>query len=301
MASDLDAYLAALGVPPAAPVAPAAPAPVGAPPAPAGPSTWETVLRAALPALGGFLTARQGTLGSFAGAYSDQEAQFRNQARQDEQLRMQQENQRRLRDAEARQLMEDQAQAEYRRAQAKAILDKAAADEAKAKTADVQKRLDEAAKNPMLNTLINAFGPDAFALKTPNGNMSLRDAQALGAVIPGELGQPKLPEKKEPKAPALITAPDANGNPIRVEDKPGQRVYYQPRAPKEPKAEPRGETRVWKDDDPASDTYGQTFTLRYDADGNLISKTLIPRGTVASTAPAGAPRKIGKYSVTVEN
>lgn len=219
MPSELDAYLAAIGAPvPTAPSS-AAPAAPGAVMAPHQAGTWETVLRAALPAVAGFLAARNGTLGSFTGGYQDAEAAVARQRNQDRQFAIQQENQRRLRDAEARQRMEDEAQAEYRRAQTQALAEKSRKEAEQQQVVGIQKRLDEAAKNPLMNTLINAFGSDGFAIDVPGlGPVNLRDARERGAIIPGELGvPPKLPK---PEREPLIT--DATGT--RVPDKPGVKV-----------------------------------------------------------------------------
>lgn len=305
MDPSVDEYLATLGL--ASPAAPAAP---GAVPATSGPGGWETALRSGLLALGGFLAGRNGNLGSFTQGYGNTQTNLlrQEQARQQMELDRQETEIRRRQvdnqaaavqaNSEARRRQEqDRARADQeRKAEAAA---KAEAEQKKAETGQIQKSLDAAAANPMLNSLINAFGADAFTLKTPLGPMSLADAQARGAVVPGKLGHPDLPE---PKRAPLITTPGPDGSPVRTEDKPGVRVYQRPRQPREPKAPaaPKTTRYTWKDDDPASDTYGQSFRIVEDEAGNVVSKTRLTAAPVAPAAPAGAPRKQGRFIVELE-
>lgn len=298
-------YLAALtGGSSAMPAAP------GASASSAQPGGWETVLRAALPAVAGFFAARQGQLGTFTRAYNDGTDRQRRQEQQDRQFQLEQEQANIQRKREAARIAVAAQEAQRRQTE---DADQQAAADAKAKAAQdkadtevVQKSLDEAAKNPLLNTLISTFGADSFSVKTPLGPMTLAEAQRRGAVVPGELGTKVLTLPKKERAP-LVTTPGPDGNPVRTEDKPGVKVYQRPRPakePREPKA-PKTTRYTWKDDDPASDTYGQSFRIVEDEAGNVVSKQRITAGTVAPTAtsaaPAGAPKKIGRFTVEVEN
>jgi hypothetical protein len=49
---------------------------------------------------------------------------------------------------------------------------------------------------------------------------------------------------------------------------------------------------TWKDDDPESDTFGQSFRIVEDDNGNVISKKRITGAVPAATAP-GPPTKAG--------
>ena len=295
-------YLAALGNPLGSS---AAPTPAGAVSAPAGPSPWETVLRAALPAVAGFFAARNGQLGSFTQGYGQMQAQQARQEQLDRQFQLEREQADlgRRREAariaiEQQELAAKQEEARIKREDEKRKIEAA---QKKAETEVVQKSLDEAAKNPLLNTLIATFGADAFTLKTPLGPMSVAEAQKRGAIVPGQLGSPDLPK---PERKPLITTPGPDGTPVRAEDKPGLRVYERPRRPREPKepAKPRTYRYTWKDDDPASDTYGQSFRVVEDENGNVISKTRMTAGA-APASSAGTPRsfKQGRFTVEVEN
>lgn len=293
-------YLASIGMP-----AGTAQPPAGAVSAPARPSTLDTVLQAALPALGAFLAGRHGAAGSFMTGYQRQQQIADQQRERDRQFQLDQEQLQMQQQAQRERQATAQAQSEARQRQEEARQQAAIEARRKVEQGQIQKSLDEAAKNPLLNTFINRFGPDAFTVKTPLGPMSLAEAQARGAAVPGELGTLPAPPKKE-RVP-LITTPGADGKPVRTEDKPGAKVYERPRKPNAPKEPKKAQTYryTWKDDDPASDTYGQSFRIVEDENGTIISKTRVTAGTVSPTsapaAPAGAPKKIGRFTVEVEN
>lgn len=303
-------YLAAIGMNPTA-ASPTVPAPPGAPTAQGAPGGWQSALQNGLLALGGFLSARNGNLGTFTGSYLSAEAARQRQADQQRRLEMDQQELGMRQQQMAQVAADRQAQMDLRQQQEQARAEAAAAKQAEAEakaeearkaveTRQIQKSLDAAAQNPTLNALISAFGADAFTVKTPLGPMSIAEAQKRGAIVSGKLGTPDLPKKE--RAP-LVTTPGPDGSPVRTEDKPGVRVYQRPRATKEPKAPaaPRTTRYTWKDDDPASPTYGQSFRVIEDEAGNVVKKERLTGAPVAPAAPAGSPNKIGRFTVEVEN
>lgn len=98
---------------------------------------------------------------------------------------------------------------------------------------------------------------------------------------------------EEPAAtkPTLTTGVDAQGNPIRVEDKPGVRPWVRPRAPKEPKAAPRPRLSLHDMIDP-DDPSGPKIPSRVNLDTGEITRL---SGTAAATAAPAVPAS--KYTV----
>jgi hypothetical protein len=101
-------------------------------------------------------------------------------------------------------------------------------------------------------------------------------------------------ENRVPAKPSLITGSDEKGRPVRVEDKAGVTPYERPRAPKEA-AKPTRRAYTWKDDDPDSASFGKSFRIVEDENGNEIKKT--PISGAAGAAPPKPVASSSKYSI----
>lgn len=255
------------------------------------------VLQAALKGLAGLLAARQGQLGSFAGGYQQAEQQQANMAYRDQQLGMQQEAQRRLAEHEAFQQEQAQIDNDFKtrqlQAQQQAQWKEQEAYEAELFRKDVANRFDSIlAADP--NAYANVTAPEGLRNLSINvkgiGTVNLADAiEKYGYNLSGKVKPPTKPER-EP----LVTVPGPDG-PMRAPDGPGVKVYERPRVPKNATSgKPKRTTRIIKDDDPDSPTYGKQFRVVEDEEGNVIKQEPLNLGATA------APKKIGRFTVEVE-
>ena len=179
---------------------------------------------------------------------------------------------------EARAQAENEAQA----AQAKTAAEDAA----------IRKALDGAAQNPDFIGKVNKAGPENFAITVPGiGNINLKDAFDRIGVIQGPEGYAYGKPPAPPKPPSLITGTDAQGRSTRVYDRPGVHPYEKPAKPEKP-AKLTRRAFNWTDNDPSSDSFGQTFRVIEDENGNEISRRrLTGSGSplTDSPRPAAAP------------
>ena len=181
-------------------------------------------------------------------------------------------------------------------------------------TALVQKHLEAAGQDYETSAMIQKLGKESFSIDVPGiGPINLQRAIEMGAVPPANFGTATPPP---PKQPALITTPGPDGKPVRGIDAPGAPVYERPQNSPEalgvipgpggkpiygpkvagapvyerPRAidtTPKSPVRrsfTWKDDDPDSETFGQTFRIVEDENGNEISKTRLT-GTSSKAKP----------------
>lgn len=282
-----------------------APAPQAAP---QGGGTLESILRAALPALAGFYAGRQGQLGTFAGAMAESQGNLDQQQFRQQQLDMQQQRiaQDDLRQAQA--LARDDRNYQERHSE---MLSEAAGrigaeSERQRKIAEaervraIQGSLESAAFNPDLNEKLRTLGPDHFVIDVPGiGKMNLAEALQAGADVPKNLGDAPPAPPREP----LVTGLGPDGKtPTRVKDAPGVRVYEKPDKPEKPtKTATRAFT--WKDEDPDSPTFGQSFRIVEDDQGTELSRRPIaaPPKPAASHAPSsGGAMSVGRFTVRVK-
>lgn len=254
-------------------------------------------LRAALTGLAGFLAARQGQLGTFAGSMGQMAQQQQMAAYRDQQLQLQQAAQDRLVARDQAVAEREAAEADYRtrheQMQQQQQWEHQQQLEQKLLREDIQRRF----KNQLAldsNAYANVTAPDGlknFAIDVPGlGVVNLGDAMSqYGLDISGAVKPPAAPARTP-----LITVPGPDGKPTRAEDKVGAKVYERPRAPKEPKAAPKNTVRIVKDDDIESLTYGKQFRVVTDADGNVVKTEPL------SLSGTKAPTKIGRFTVEVE-
>lgn len=273
---------------------------------PSGTERFAQILRLALPA---FATAYALKSGGGLGEFSHgllQAEDFNRRARADEAERQFRQDavRRQIADEARRQAHENRLEAQNMeritlerqrvQQQEQAARDKSLHDA-------LVRAVDKASQNPDFFSKVNEVGPESYAISVPGfGNISLKDAFDKIGVIKGPEGYAYgAPPKKE--SPRLITGVGPGGAPTRVEDKPGVRVYEKPEKPEKPERPRPNRTYTWKDNDIESDTYGQSFRITEDADGNEISRR--PLTAEPKMAPSHAPaapgkgRKIGRFIV----
>lgn len=109
-----------------------------------------------------------------------------------------------------------------------------------------------------------------------------------GSKTPGgpvyERPRPTPSDRPEPLVP---TPGGPKGGAVWGRKKEGAPVYEKPNAG----GKPTRKAYIWKDEDPDSDTFQQSFRIVEDGDGNEISKTRI---TGASSSAPAAPKSGGK-------
>lgn len=222
----------------------------GQQPQQSGGSTWEEILKLALPAVAGFYAGHRGQLGPYMQGYQSSQHMMDQQRNQRQQMSQQQawhqeqihqqniDNERqqasldmqtagRATDDKRQQMALDSQMAQRDAAQqaAQAELDR---KEQERQTEHIQRYIDEAAKGFDTTDFVKKFGKDAFSINVPGiGPINLQKAMEMGAVPPANFGTAEPPPVKQP---ALINSPGPNG-PIRTIDAPGVPVYERPHAP----------------------------------------------------------------------
>ncbi len=294
-------------------------------------STLAQVLQLALPAVAGYVAGNKGQIGAYAHGFGEQqqvmhrqkmmEDQFAEQqmqhdrqaAYQDEQVMRQ-----RAGDARAQSAMEAQAADQELRQQAMQM--DAERREKERQLALMQKRFDEASKDYGTSELVKQFGPNSFSIEVPGiGPVNLQRLAEMGGVPPANFGtaapaQPPLIETPAPSGDGAVWGPKVQGapvyskppvatkeplitiqgpdGPVRGKDGPGVRPYERPRA-EGAASRPVRRSYTYKDEDPDSATFGQSFRITEDEDGNEINKVRITGGAIQPVASHAQPPAVG--------
>lgn len=136
--------------------------------------------------------------------------------------------------------------------------------------------------NPMYADGISGDVAAGAVITVPGvGRISLKDAFDRVGVMQDDQGNyhyGKYTKKETPPHVPLVTGEDGK----RTEDKPGVKVHV-PAPPKPDK--PTRRSYTWRDDDPSSDTFGQSFRITEDENGNVINKQRLTGGGMAASGP----------------
>lgn len=281
--------------------------PQGAPPppqAPQGGGTLESILRAALPALAGFYAGRQGQLGTFANSMAESQGNLDQQEMRRQQLAMQQQRIEQDDLRQAQMLARDDRNYQERHSE---MLSEAAGrigqeSERQRRVAEaervraIQGALNSAAFNPELNEKLRTLGPDSFVIDVPGiGKMNLAEALQAGADVPKNLGD----APPEPKAPSLVDDYQKDGTIRSVPNAPGLVRRGKPDKPEKP-AKTQTRTFTWKDDDPDSPTFGQSFRITEDEQGTELSRRPIAAPKPAASHESTGAVSVGRFQVRVK-
>jgi hypothetical protein len=319
MLNGLDKILSTLGgvpreprtppfLPPSSP-SPNLPAgPVGGPAPSAGQpqdkiARLQAILKFAVPAIAAAYSMKSGGgADGFARGYAGQENAFQEQQIRRDQLA---EQKRARMEQEARQARADamQAEAAQRALERQVAEDKARED---ARIASVLRgAMGKAAENPAFMEKVNSAGAESFSITVPGlGPINVKEAfDRLGVIADDEgkyiYGKPREPKKK---VPYRVDKGEATYEQMVDEDDPrlSEPHVVSRTTPKEPKS-PTTRAYTIKDDDPASDTFGKSFRITEDAQGNIISRKMIEltdsSKPASAPAPTGTQKKIGRFIV----
>jgi hypothetical protein len=286
-------------------------APTTMPPAPPGPSgfaQFQQIMQLVLPVLAAAGAYRKGELGSFTrGMLEGQQVQQRQQHEQRD-YEMRRQSMEHQRHTEERAIQE----AEYRKREAETTRRLAAEKQMRDVLQDALKPLEE---NEMYREGIPADVAERLVITVPGIDpINLRKAfekvgvlQQDGKYFYGKLAKPELAPVPSPTGKGAVYGTKKPGEPVYereprpplvsdysngdtatlVEAKPGTRVRARPREPREPVKPVRRAYTVKGDNPDDPETFGKTYRVVEDEDGNVLSMKEIKLGSPSAGSGAG--------------
>jgi len=275
-------------------------------------ATLQKILRVAIPAIAGIATLKNPGVGGFAHGYGAGEQIATQNRDRDRQRQIQSQQLARTiayqAREEARQHRMEAAQLEDQATRHQEVLRRDLDAKERAANTAIAARVTPLLKNPEFMDQVNESGAENYSLNVEGiGPVNLKEAFGRIGVVQGPDGKyvSEAPLAKPERKP-LVTGVGPNGEPTRVEDKPGVKVYQRPRAPKEPK-ETKRRTAIQRLEDPDQPGFFKSYLVDLDT-GDIIKEVnpTKPSASHSQESPNAAPKlptpkgsqKIGRFIVT---